>query len=558
MNRSLVVFAILCAVSSIPSRPQSATTSSPTGEPRHASIVGVVSNSLTGKPLDEVHVQLIQLGANRQQSGPAYGAITRGNGSFSIAGIAPGKYMLSCERMGYVDMAPKRMKDMFVTVDTVSRLDLRLEMVPAVIISGHVLDEYGDPLPDFQVVVEPVEEKIPFAGIGSLGQATTDDRGEFRILARPGKYRLKVQAWSVVTGVQEIREDGSIAGNYHEAYYPGVADARAATTIELKAGEKRSGFEFHMAATPTLSISGSISGAENALFCGIHVMYGAAPDRMRSSSSVVATGNGKQDRTFVINNLDPGFYKILARCQTAEEKFYSQTESVVLTQSDVTRISLVLSPGYDVTGKLEVPGPEANSFQAVREVYLAWSESFAMPFSSSTEAAADGTFTFLKIAPGRYKVGVKPLPENGFVESIQLNGKVYRGPTVEIGEGNASLLVKLSTQGARLSGTLRNQDGDPIPLFATVFLLPVQTKPSEHDHDIVESRVDGNGKYEFKGVAPGKYRLFAREMSQEPFDAESAMRKAEDAAEIIELKPRDKIERDLKPWTQGERNAPKD
>jgi hypothetical protein len=59
-----------------------------------ASIEGTVVDQTSGKPLDRVHVRLMD--------SEVYGAMSDSSGHFSIAQMPPGRYMMAVERAGYV------------------------------------------------------------------------------------------------------------------------------------------------------------------------------------------------------------------------------------------------------------------------------------------------------------------------------------------------------------------------------------------------------------------------------------------------------------------------
>lgn len=519
---------------------------------RQTSVTGVITDSETGQPLDDVLVQLSALREANLPLGLVYGALSKSNGTFSIIGIEPGEYLLRCERTGFVLAPMRQVADRFVTVQPSGHVELRVRMVAPAILSGHVLDEYGDPLPNIPVQAEPSGRKRSLPGLDLAGQTTTDDRGEFRLPVTPGKYRLKVWGLSgIANGPREIRSDGTTAAAYRDAYYPGVADSAAASIIDVKPGEQRGSLDFQLAPVPVLSITGTVEGAAGlAGSCSMSVMYGSTPDRIQSGYSgggVIADGNS--DPTFVMGNLAPGFYKIGAQCQAGEDRLYSRIESVTLSQSDVTGIALVLRPAEEVSGVIE-PNDVRHGAHSVA---LQPVETLPGTRSFIAEVAADGSFTLTKVARGRYKFTVQPLPENGYIESVQVNGKQQSGAVVDVTDPPTKLRIKVNPHGARLSGTVRNQKGDPIPLLSMVFLSPLDRQYSQQD--LIVARTDAGGKYAFKGLPPGKYRLFAIDEMSGVSDFDDKIRETAAKAGAIELKQGESAERDLRPASIGNADA---
>ena len=251
-----------------------------------SSISGIVSDAQTGKPLDDVHVQLVLLPANNQFPTLVYGAISKGDGKFSIHGVNSGNYLLRLERFGFVQVPGTKPADKLLNIGPEARLELKLEMVAAAVLSGEVLDEYGDPLPDVDVTVEPMNSSL-LPGIDVIGQGRSDDRGQFRFLVTPGKYRIKTRIFNGGGfGIPETRTDGTKPGKYQNVYFPGTESSASAAIIEAKPGEERSGIEFHLTSLRTLSISGTVSNLPASVVnCGLDIVWGPRLDKMQSGFS---------------------------------------------------------------------------------------------------------------------------------------------------------------------------------------------------------------------------------------------------------------------------------
>src|ERR1700723_164010 len=63
-----------------------------------ASLSGAVTNSVTGSPVLRAHVSLRSAGGSEQQ----YGAMTNGEGKFTMTQLPPGHYTVSVEHAGFV------------------------------------------------------------------------------------------------------------------------------------------------------------------------------------------------------------------------------------------------------------------------------------------------------------------------------------------------------------------------------------------------------------------------------------------------------------------------
>src|ERR1035438_8312241 len=112
--------------------------------------------------------------------------------------------------------------------------------------------------------------------------------------------------------------------------------------------------------------------------------------------------------------------------------------------------------------------------------------------------------------------------------------------------------------GAQISGRVLDSDGEPIE--NSVLMIFLASDPD----DILRTggtteHAGPDGKYSIKGVAPGKYRLFAVDRFQMPrgvwADAGLEFKKLFERGEEIEVKEGDRIVKDLKGVSLEDPNA---
>jgi hypothetical protein len=150
---------------------------------QQAAILGIVSDSLTGRPLADVAITLVASG------GPAHRVLTDRNGFYQMPGISPGTYTLRGRRAGYRDY------EQIVTVVAAEqrRVSIRLEQtavaLDAIVVTADVATlEPGAAVSDLgrQVVTPADISLVPVpGGSGDLvaylqtlpGVTTTGDRG---------------------------------------------------------------------------------------------------------------------------------------------------------------------------------------------------------------------------------------------------------------------------------------------------------------------------------------------------------------------------------------------
>ena len=215
-----------------------------------AGIQGVTVNRATGAPLSGVHVRLLpaeyQIDRGRTVS-VAYGAVSDGAGRFSMIGVPPGSYILAPERSGFMfilDRADARKRTLVLKPgDRIT--GSRLEMTPRAVIRGRVTDQYGDPVETASVCARPVStDADPILLSGSMIPLfcdSTNDRGEFRIIAMPGQYLVQASARDELS-MPGLSDSADRAGTF----YPSATDEEQAGVVEVAAGAEVRGIDIRL------------------------------------------------------------------------------------------------------------------------------------------------------------------------------------------------------------------------------------------------------------------------------------------------------------------------
>jgi hypothetical protein len=516
-----------------------------------ASIAGAVVNSLTGKPLDGVHVRLVGLGSDQRPSS-LYGAMSNAAGRFSIQAVPSGVYIVLLERRGFI-MVP--VKNGFAAKGAVELKageqlqDVTLAMAPRPVIAGRVSDEYGEAMMGISVDALPLDSQALTA---LWAHATSDDRGEFRISVPPGKYYLKARNWTTHgDGPAEIRSDGTIESDYVETYYPGVTSTEAATPVEAKPGREIHP-EFRLARAPVLSISGVVDGIpETATSVSVSMEWGPDASAIRGGSTgpLAAGFSQAPSDKFQLGHLAPGFYRIFATCGFGETQLQSQVVEVSLVDANVEDMRLTLAPGFELAGSVVWDaGSTPVATNEKRAISLQPVGSLGLRFPPG-EVAADGAFTMHNVFPGHYRVLAQPLPEDAFIKTVQLNGAPMPNSVVDLSSGAEGLQLKivLSARGGQISGKVEDEPGGAPSLFDEVILFPDREEVPTSE-ELRFSKLGTGGAYAFHGLPPGKYRLLpmSRFTASWRNDLKEDIKRLRSTAEVIEIKEGDAISRNLK------------
>jgi len=514
------------------------------------SVHGTVVDSLTGKPLDAVHVMLTESDA---EPSIVYGAMSNAQGRFSIPDIPPEKYTVRAEKRGFI-LVPDRKKS---TVTLFGELQLQLKagvrpadlvlpMVVRAIIAGRVLDEHGDPLTNARVVAMSVNRET-----GASVQ--TNGRGEFRLSVPPGKYTVEGSKWSMSETTENPLGSRPESGYVH-TYYPGVMGIGGATVVEAFAGRVLNGVEIRLVRPAAFRVRGEITGLPNGDRSLMLFWQPAGMDKIGqdgwesgrldfSTQQAQATGAGSSVK-FASSPLGTGTYHFYAVC-CGNEEFQSQIAEVTLTDSDVTGITLALAPGAEITGRVALagglvvpPGPGISVELRSEELHR-WLQG---------QMGKNGSFSISNVFPDRYRLEVGQLPEDAYVRSVELNGAAMQGMLLDLSGGAEGVKLKIvvSANGARITGQVRKAKVNSPALQARVLLFP-EHEGSVDKEECQDVMAGETGTYSFQGLAPGHYRLITRPSytRDECEQAVAAMRQGLIAAERVELKAGEKLVKNI-------------
>jgi len=512
-------------------------------------------NASGGQPLAGVHVRLMSGLFDGVKD--VYGAISDKAGHFSIATIQPGTYLLVPELAGFVYVPPKSEESAVPGLQIKGGQKLegyKLEMTPVAVLSGRVVDDFGDPVANVSVELAPASAADePFNMFGAR-QSTTNDRGEFRVTTSPGKYYLKATFFSGSNEQPEIRTDGTSEVTYGPTFYPSSTGKERATAIEVKAGGETSGLEIRLARQHNLTISGVVTGiTDPSARATVMMRFGESADVLNNSRGTAAGPDGR----FSFSQLTPGFYRLYAVYSSGPTRLQSGSLDVKLDSADETNVELALNSGGEVTGVLQLEGLPAEK----RTVRL---ESSDLPIFMGLPGAAlagvvesDGSFKIANVPAGKYKLVVEPLPENGFIKTVQLDGATLTGVMLDLSKGARGSRVKIVASGnaAQLSGRVLDKDGQPVQNAMTMVF--VMNAPRQIGEEVM-TRVGADGTYTKKGIRPGKYHVFALDIFRtrlprmlQPNDSKESFLPGEE----IEFKEGDKIVKDLKILEKEEANG---
>lgn len=503
-------------------------------------------------------------------------------GSFKMAGIAPGTYSITALAPGYVS-ADADSTRLYRPGEMAT-----LRLVKGGVITGRIVDATGEPLVGVQVKIQRSRNltgKSVRNGESSMwgDQFQTDDRGIYRVYGLlPGFY---------IVGVESTSVERWMGGGGDEAptYYPSTT-RDAAMEITVRPGDEVTGIDIRYRGDQGHAISGMVSGATDSSqpfrSAGLTLLHAA-------TGQIIASSSADQSKAFVFFGIPDGEYELYARMggQKEESGAGSAPQRVSVKGADVTGLNLrmtaygsingrvVLEPAKSGEARCETKTPPSVEEILVRSKSLLRNPRSLNSLLAEVDEAADrplapnekGEFTLLNLEPDAYRIEPDLPGESWFVRSITLPASgaaktktdVARSPlNLKAGEKLSGLEITLAEGAASLSGRVapkESKENGNLLNNLRVHLIPAETTAADDVLRYREDFAEKDGSFEFKHLAPGKYRLLARSIPDTEkdksrpaaFDATERLKLRKDAEAAnneIELKPCQRVKDHVLRW----------
>jgi len=400
---------------------------------------------------------------------------------------------------------------------------------------------------------------------------STDDRGVYRI------YGLQPGAYIVVANSNSNNYGGTTYYGETPTYHPSsVRDA--ATEVTVASGSEASGIDIRYLGEPGHAVSGKMTETDQTGAAGpLGVYLTLAATGASYDSTFVNPGPGVGG--FAFYGVPDGEYDLTAERyeDSRSDGLISQPRRVTVRGADVTGVELKLSPKSSIAGKVvleQLPQRCEEKRQPVLEEIVLQAhrdEAVKAPLApnlfSPRDATADekGAFLLRPLNPARYRLRASMPSESWYLKSITAPSSApakgtgttggadiaRAGVTLKPGERMSGVTVTIAEGAASLRGKVApEKEGARLPAKVVVHLVPAETASADDVLRYAEVAVDRDGAFEFRNMAPGKYRMLARAApDDEPSDRLPArvawesnerakLRREAEALKIeVELKP---------------------
>jgi len=456
-------------------------------------------------------------------SGDAADGLTDRDGRFDLANLPAGTYTVSAVKPTYLRSAwgeerpggPGR-RIPLADGATISNIDIRLAR--GGVITGKVVDEFGDPIVDAQVVpmryqfVQGARRLMPGGA-----SAVTNDIGEYRVYGlAPGQYYVSATLRVFTTSGSPTADRVA----YAPMFYPGTGNAAEAQRLTIAPGQTIAAINLTLAPVAASLISGTVFGADGNPAAGGAVTLSPKSPRDGVNPRPASIG---PDGRFTIRGVVPGDYMLRGTNPAKQE---SGLIEVIVAGSDVTGVQIVTARPSTIRGRIsftasatstDPPKPSTIALGALREWML------GQPVRDQARIKDDGTFE-ISLASGHVQLRAGT-PDTGAGESSpwRLNRVIYGG--VDVGDAGLdvapnvaieNVVVEMTNASVELTGRVIDRDSRSVrDCFVIVFA-------QDADRWTVQTRYLGvtqprnDDRYRLR-LLPGEY--FAVAMTDVPAGA---------------------------------------
>ena len=528
-------------------------------------VVGVVVDATTGRGVSHVAVRA-------QGGGVTQTRLTDDLGRYYLKQLPPGEFAITAHKAGFIDGAYGKTQPtgdgvpLKIVKDASTPTFAQIDLFRAAVISGHVVDESGDPLAAVALRAARRTFVDGYPVLENTNAAVTDDRGAFRFFHLvPGEYVVMVQATQVTLPIALLEEIGrtgavrseigalfqsatsempqivdadgrhaSLIGQgpsppttearrsaYRTVYYPGVDRLRNALPIRIASGEHRQGLFFQMLRFPASRVTGTVASADGPLGNQVLRLLHADDEDAQVGNEVAVTVSAP-DGTFAFVDITPGQYTIDARGRSfvasavpilverpEDAKHVWGRAGLVVDEDAVTDVEVIVSAAATVAGRIEFDRATTarGTASPIASVSLFRLGGAQPPRVIEVDDA--GKFRVAGLLPGEYLL--RTTPRRGwFQKAVSVDGTITDAAILVESGRDLDVVITVTDRPSEVSGVVRNDRLAPVA-GATVIAQPASRGPTSPVNAALARlvRTDANGAYAFFALPAGEYSITA-------------------------------------------------
>lgn len=507
-------------------------------------ITGRVLSAETGAPVRRAQVRI---------TAPEVGvktSLTDADGRFEFKDLPAGRFSINASKSGYVNVGYGQTRP-FESARPIELADkqvldkIDITMPRGGVISGRIVDEFGEPLADALVSAMRQTWANGRRRLTPSGRTSqTNDLGQFRMYGLPpGEYYVSatlrntdmmLDPATILGGAVSGASGSTPSAGYAPTYYPGTTVAGSAQRVTVAIGQEAQNTDFALTPVRLARITGTVMTSEGKPLEG--GMVTAAP--MNRSGEIAltvmgtATGRTSKDGTFTINSVSPGDYVLtvrtlriniseggggdtmMFRTMIGGEGTDAETAALPISigGEDLSNVIVVTSKGSTASGKITFEGTsQPPSMTGIRITAASADLDSPTPGGGGAAAKADGTFE-VKGLSGRRLIRAANLPPGWTLKSVRLNGEDVTDAGVEFktGQDLAGLEIVATSKLTEVSGAATATNGTPLKDYTVVlFSDDSQLWNLPSTRWVMGARPNQEGRFRIRNMPAGTYHIVA-------------------------------------------------
>ena len=480
-------------------------------------------------------------------------AFTDAQGRYEFKDLPAGRFNVSVSKAGFVTMQygqnrpfePGRPIEL-ADGQVLDKADIALPR--GSVVSGRILDEFGEPVADAQVTAMRMQYTGGRRRLVPSGRAsTTNDLGQFRLFGLPpGEYYVSASMRSFDTMVMDMLgaaggPTGSNNGSgYASTYYPGTPNPGEAQRLALSVGQELSAVDIQLQPVKLARITGIATSSDGKPMSGALVML---IPTMREAVAFMPGGTSRTDKdgNFTLSNVAPGEYSLQIQSMAALMNAATQAMSlmggdappttapqapterefiqanVTVTGDDITGLIVTGMHGAKATGRIVFEGGDKPDKITTLRLIATPTDNDNMPAAAAVFGAASvkdtGAFEIDSLVGGR-SFRIVNLPKGWNFKQITHDGSdvTDKGYDFKPGDTVENFEIVLTTKQQTVNGSVAGRNGEPAKDYTVVVFTDDQQKWNLPDNRWMSSaRADQQGQFRITELPAGSYLAVAVE-----------------------------------------------
>jgi protocatechuate 3,4-dioxygenase beta subunit/5-hydroxyisourate hydrolase-like protein (transthyretin family) len=482
-----------------------------------SSVEGQVLSSAGGTPVRRAVVSLqrttgraVRPGEPPQTQMSTAEVETDDQGRFAFRDLEAGGYRVTVQRPGFVNQPFSPMPSSQLWLGEGQQLTGYVVRATAQsVITGKVLDEFGDPVQGAQVYAQRAGSANGGRPV-MAGSVQSNDLGEYRMAnLSAGDY--------IVAATAQNRNRMSVSGNqplpdkpqlvYTTTYHPGTAVTSEAAPVHVADGAVVGGIDIKLTKTNGFTIRATIVDR------GAPANGPMAFPQLRVRDPSAFPGGGffgpsrQQDGSFQFTGVPPGSYELFAQRNDTVPggAGAGAVMPIEVRDQNLDGIVLQVKPYSDLQGAVRFEQPGQCD---VRNMTVSLRPAGGIYYGGNVQPATLGDdlrFTLKNVPPSVYSVNFNGQLGRCYVKTVLYGGQASTETALAVNE-SGPLEITLAPYSATLSVVVVDRDGNPVPRAR----VSVAQKNGGGTSS-VGNMAGPAGQMTFATLRPGIYNVYAFE-----------------------------------------------